>query len=166
MMNAKNCSLNISCKLTFVFLLLALISCKTASVNYRVPESNQIRLQSEGNHQNTWRADDLSINYRYSQNTGVLKINGRIVFSDHIKNYAYLENFDLYIHFVDADHKIIANRDISPLSNYNEVKDMTFEKSLEVPPGTTAITFSYSGEARTNGGEKDPRWNFWRTPEG
>lgn len=165
-MNAKNHILKPSCSLAFVFLLLALVSCRTVSVNYRVPESNQIQLQSEGSHQNTWQTDDLSIEYRYLQNAGILKISGRIVFSDHIKNYAYLENFDLIIHFLDADHKIIADRDISPLSNYNEVKDLTFEKSLKVPPGTTAITFSYSGEARSSGGEKDPRWNFWKTPKG
>jgi hypothetical protein len=160
-----------------LFLLTMQMGCLSLSSNYKglvVPPENLIVIQNEGSHEGKWQTEDISVTYLYTRNVDILKISGLIDFDDSLKgNFDYLNDFDLWIYFVNSENKIAGNIRISPLTAFNQIEAAPFEKKVELPPDTQAIVFSYSGHVSDGGGagiynkgEGGIFWSFWKTPHG
>jgi len=153
-----------------LFLLSTLVGCTSFSSNYKglvVPSKNLILLQKEGSHNGKWQAEDISVSYHYTRSVDVLKISGRIDFADSLKgNFTRLEDFDLWIYFVNSENKIVGNTGTSPFTAFNEIEAAPFEKIVELPADTQAMVFAYSGRASDVGGEGELHHTFWKTPLG
>ena len=158
-----------------VILIIAGISCQSLHLNYvglQIPAENRIFLKDSATHQDLWQTEDLTIAYTYNRNDNRFKISGTIDFSDALTyNYTYMDYFDLWIHFVDAENIIIATRSISPIVTFYMIEKTSFERNLDVPPSATAFVFSYSGHASEGAATSAARdggisWDFWKTPHG
>ena len=159
-----------------LFLLSTLMGCASFSSNYKglvVPPENLIALKNEGSHEGKWETEDISVTYRYTRNVDSLKISGLIDFDDRLKgNFNRLEDFDLWVHFVNSENKIADNIRISPFTAFNQIEAAPFERNITLPPETQAIVFSYRGhvgEDSTGGTDKPDggiSWTFWKTPLG
>ncbi len=160
-----------------ILMISILVSCSSLSFSYiglTVPENNLIYLKNEGTHEGLYQTGDITVNYTYSKNEGRLKISGLINFDNSLKyNFSRIDYFDLWIHFVNSENKIIKNISVSPITFFNEIEATPFEKILELPPDTKAIVFSYSGRVSDGGssskdevGGGGSSWKFWKTPQG
>lgn len=152
-----------------------LISCQSIrldDVGLQVPAPSRILLEDSGTRQAVWQADELSVNYTYHRDGTRLDISGKIDFSDALKyNFSAMSRFDLWIHFVDAEGKIIASRSLFAMPPFHMIEETPFERRLKLPPNAGAFVFSYSGYARDGGGGSKSGddgaidWDFWKRPD-
>jgi hypothetical protein len=146
------------------------MGCLSFSSNYKglvVPSENLIVLQNEGSHEGKWQTEDISVTYLYTRSVDILKISGLIDFADSLKgNFIRLDDFDLWIYFVNSENKIAGNIRISPFTAFDQIKAAPFEKNVELPPDTQAFVFAYSGHASDAGGQGELSEAFWKTPHG
>ncbi len=159
----------------YLLLLTALVSCRSIFKGYNgliVPAENLIVLQNEGSIEGKWQTEDISVNYLYSKNVDHLKISGRIDFDDSLKyNFNRLNDFTLWVHFINSDNTIVGNLLISPFTSLDMIEEISFEKNVELPSDTQAIVFSYSGHVSEGGsgqygpGDGGVSWSFWTTPQ-
>ena len=159
-----------------LFSFTSFISCKKTRLNYyglNVPQEKLVSLKSGGPHEYSWQTEDITVQYQFTHNENSFKLSGWVDFSNNIKNYRQLEYFYLWVHFIDSENKIIATTDLLPLAYFYEVNKMSFEKTIELPPGVKAFVFSYSGYATEISGGGGPGdsdggtdWKFWKTPHG
>jgi hypothetical protein len=154
-----------------VILIAAGISCQSIRLSYdglQVPAENRILLKDAGTHQDIWQADDLTINYTYQRSGASFDISGWIDFSDALKNFNSMDHFDLWIHFVDAENRIIDTRSLFPHLPFHRIEAIPFERRLDLPPNARGFVFSYSGRA-VDGAEGDDGggadWDFWKRPQ-
>lgn len=157
-----------------ILLTTVLGACRFGSFTYRgvtVAEENIIVLKEAGPHEEVWKTEDLSVKYSYHKEADRLKFSGLIDFDDSLKyNFTRLDDFDLLIHFLDAENTILAYQYLSSQSYYYEIVEIPFDIDFALPPGTRSISFSYEGEASEGGSNRfDPQdggtfWHFWRTP--
>jgi len=147
------------------------ISCQSIRFNYNgmpVPEKNRISLKDAGTHQGIWQTHDLTVHYSYHRNGGRFDISGRIDFSDALKHFSSMGHFDLWIHFVDAENRIVDTRSLSPLLPFQRIEAISFEKHLNLPPDAKGFVFSYSGRAfdgTENNEDGGADWDFWKRPQ-
>ncbi len=153
-----------------LFLLSTLMGCISFSSDYKgliVPSENLIVLQNQGSHEGKWQAEDIFVTYHYTRSVDILKISGLIDFADSLKgNFTRLDDFDLWIHFVNSENKITGNIRISPFTAFNQIEAAPFEKNVELPADTQAMVFAYSGRASDAGGQGELSETFWKTPQG
>jgi len=159
---------------TVILLVTVLGACRFGFPTYRgvtVAEEDIIVLEEAGPYEKVWKTEDLSITYSYHKEADRLKFSGLIDFDDSLKyNFTRLDDFDLWIHFLDAENIILSSQDLSPQSFYFEIVEIPLEIDFTLPPGTRSISFSYEGFASEGGSNRsDPQgggtfWNFWRTP--
>ena len=157
-----------------ILLATGLGACRFVSTSYRgvtVDAENIIVLEEAGPHTEVWKTEDLSVNYSYHKEADRLKFSGLIDFDDSLKyNFTRLDDFDLLIHFLDAENTILAYQHLARHSFYFEIVEIPFDIDFALPPGTRSISFSYDGEASEGGSNRlDPEgggtsWHFWRTP--
>lgn len=148
----------------YVLLLLAgvlLGGCQSAlltSSGRMVPASQRIELAANGTQSGSWATRDLSINYRCVESSGQLQILGNIQFGDYLRNgYRYIVYFHSGVLLLDAQGRVLANRSLTTTNAYaNSTQLVPFKRTFDLPAGTTAIAFTYTGQARSvssdNGG--------------
>jgi len=159
-----------------ILFLVAIVACSARLFSYKgleVSENNLIRLENGGPHDGIWSTGDLAVVYRYTRKADNLQISGDIRFEDSLRyNFTRLDHFDLWIHLLNSENKIVEYRNLSPHVHYFEIDKIPFDETIPLPPGINAISFSYSGRASEGGNDRDEKtgggtsWEFWKTPQG
>ena len=126
----------------FIVVLLgiwALMGCVPSHEGRIVPQQNRIALKAGGPHQGAWIRNHATFDFVYTRTPGQLGLSGNLS----ITGLRYrLTSFTFWLHFLDADGKIIRNQ---ALFSTSQMKSVTMNHNLNLPAGTTAISFSYSG---------------------
>jgi hypothetical protein len=159
-------------------LTILLVACtgKTFTYNGRwVAQDDRISLQAGGPHKGSWQTRDLAIEYNYEKETQALHISGAVTLGDHLTTgFSSLDYLTLDIFALDADG-IILNSELMRTFGYRRsmafIGEMTFDRQIDLPDGTSAIAFGYRGRASQGGGgirrtrEGDRiDWDFWKIP--
>ena len=120
-----------------------------------VSESNIIPLKRGGPHEGSWNTKQVSFDYSYThQQPNAINISGEIFC--HEASYWTLEIVDsliFRISFIDSDAKLIENRILwtRGVDNFTYQWHVS-DRTVELPPNTAAIGFSYLGSVREAGG--------------
>ena len=161
---------------SLILLMVIFVSCKSGFFSYTgalVEPNNRIDLPEESAHKALLKTGDLSVHYSYARDSNRLKLTGFIEFDDSLKyNFSTIENFAFEVHFVNSDSKVIGSSIVVFFSYPQAIETIPFKHSFELPPGTYAMAFSYTGTARDVGGSDKESgssgsadyWRFWMTP--
>ncbi len=122
---------------------------------------NRVALDDGGPHAGIWKTGDIAIHYRY------LWADDRLVIKGEVKRQARLQYFHrlhawMWIHFLDTNGYVLASRRLWAQNGsdvYGQIR-YRFNRDWQLPPGSRAVGFSYSGRAR----DRDVGWDFWRLP--
>ena len=142
-------------------LLLALVTVFSGCVSVfspyegkEVSENNRIPLMQGGPHEGNWETEQVGFRYSYTLRSNTLSISGELFcHAASFWTYEIVDSLVFRISFIDSDAKLIESRILWSL-----VTDKFFyqwqikERSLELPPNTAAVGFSYSGSIREGGG--------------
>ena len=127
--------------------LVSMIACQSRLFSYRgrtIEPDRRMNLMVDGSYEGIWETFDLTINYRYEKKAETLQLSGDAELSDHYKfNYAALRNFFLTLFFLDDKGKVQESELLLNASFSNIDDRFTFNKSLEIPRGTSSIAFYY-----------------------
>lgn len=135
---------------------LALIGCKSTSAYYlgwQVENESDAQLSAD-QQQGHWKTFDLDLNYKYDTAGDVLNISGTIALSFFYEmNTSRIRNLDVYLFFLDNDSKVLETAELSrSVERSQPYRTLEFNKSLQVPTGTSLIAFGYKGAAWEDGG--------------
>ncbi|UCG06284.1 MAG: hypothetical protein JSV83_20615 [Desulfobacterales bacterium] len=159
-------------------LIILLVACAGKMFTYMVSwvaENDRISLEAGGPHKGNWQTRDVAIEYAYQQDTQNLQISGVLKLGDYLTTgFSALEYLTLDIYKLDADG-IVLDSELIRTFGYRRYMDylgkMTFNKQLDLPEGTSAIAFGYSGKVTQGGGGfRETRtgdridWQFWKVP--
>jgi len=140
----------LKCMLVLLAILLAAFqsSCVSPGQMTVAPE-RRIPLVKDTPQEGSWESIDLALKYQYVEQTGVIQLS---VTGKAKRKYDQLL---VWVELVDAEGKILETKTIynsgfrSGLSRGKPHKG-TIEKTLEIPPETTAIAFQSSLKPRKN----------------
>ena len=154
--------------LAITVLCCLIVSCQGNLLTYkgsRVTPGESISLL-EGEHSGYWQTRDLRINYTYSKKGNQMQISGDIDFAGWLGyNFQNILYFNISMFLVDDQETILQSSGVTSSSNFAQSQDsMSFSKTLDLPPGTTAIAFGYTGEARGIGDEEAGTTSFFYIP--
>ena len=143
---------------------MVLAACQTNIFTYRGATAKsdiRIALEDGGPHTGSWSTYDLSVQYEYTTVGDTLKLSGDIALRH---NWPVVETFDMRLHFLDRDNRILDSRNFYYFGYRRPLSDaeLSFMKTFTVPEGTEAFGFSYDGELRGHG--DDGGWSFWLDP--
>ena len=155
-------------------LLLGLLGCRHGVFTYNgriVKPENRIPIMEGGPHTAVWKAEDLTVNYRYQRQDGTLEISGTVAFADHlVYNFRDFSNFILTLYFTDADGKILGDHTLTGAGMGQPIEEIPFHRRPALPPGAAGMVFGYQGRAVDMSGgdafgvEGATDWEFWKTP--
>lgn len=154
----------------------AVVACQAHFLSYRgavARQESRLALREGGPHREFWRARDLSVSYHYWRGQGKLELSGTVELANGLRhNFTTLEHLFLQAHLLDAEGRVLESRGILTSEYRHMVRKLRFKRCLELPPGTTAIAFSYTGRVRDGGGTgrvlgeggDGDSWDFWMHP--
>ena len=153
----------------WILLLAGLAACQSSLTSYRgkpVDAENRFDLPAGGPHKGSWQTRDLRVEFQYLREQQDLQISGLVKPQTYLRHFNILENLILSLHFVDAGGKVLVDEAIMSAGYRIEMPEkMAFRANLKVPPGSTAIAFSYRGSAAIVGESGgDNGWDFWKGP--
>ena len=122
---------------------------------------NRVALTSGGPHIGTWQTNDIAIHYRYVWDEDRLAIEGQVKRQARIRYFHRLHAW-VWIHFLDRNGYVLASRRLWAQNGsdvYGQIR-YGFNRDWQLPPGSQAVGFSYTGRAR----DRDVWWDFWRLP--
>lgn len=161
--------------LLFLF-IGALVACQSRLFSYRgatAEQQSRIALLEGGPYVGFWKTEDLSMHYRYLRYPENLELSGVVELANRLKyNFTTLEYLFLQVNLLDAEGKVLESKVVLTSDYRHMIKKLPFKRSLELPPGITAIAFSYKGRVLEGGGTTrvledagdGDSWDFWRTP--
>jgi hypothetical protein len=120
-----------------------------------------------GRHTGQWETRDVRVNYTYSRDADQLDVSGRLKFADQIAyNFANIMYFNLRLFLLNDQGTVLHSTGVATSATFADAQDaLSFNKSLQLPPGTVAIAFGYTGEARGTGDMEDAgTTSFFHSP--
>ncbi len=131
--------------------VLVLAGCRTHLLNLTrgpVPEAYRKPLVEGEPQYNNWRGADLTLDYNYLKTQNTLDLAGRISFDRGTEmNFGNIDNLRMSIYFLDNQGNILGSSGIYSTYWLRSESNPTFRTRLTVPPGASAIAFSYDGQA-------------------
>ncbi len=152
--------------LLFFLITGFLIACQSNPLTFegdQVEEKNRVMLQEGGPHSNVWDTENVLVSYDYTRSGTQLDISGAIELRGGAANFHYVNKFSLTLYFLTPGGEIIESETIFSAGRTGRTENWEFDRTLEMPPGTGALAFGYSGEVRGTGRDTAP-WSFWETP--
>jgi len=153
------------------FVCLLLFGCQASVYKHSVSSGGTVQADKRisllgGEHFGTWKTFDLTIPYRYARNQDRLELSGEVDFSNRIKfNFQIMESFFVTVMLLNDQGTVLQNVDVGSSFYFADSDDpIKFAKTFVVPPGTTAMAFSYTGTARGIGSNGDTNTDFWDFP--
>jgi hypothetical protein len=157
-MNGSNRFLHFQYKWrTAVLLLLAgmlLSGCQgsfLSSSGKLVPPRDRITLAAAGEQSGSWETRDLLIHYKYVRTANRLQISGNMQFGDYLRKvYPSIIYFHAGMLMLNEQGRVLATRSVATTNSYaNSSTLVPFRATYDLPPGTTAIAFTYTGQGRS-----------------
>jgi hypothetical protein len=161
-----------------IHLIFACAGVNPLSPGAWVEENDRIALQDGGPHKGNWQTRDLTIDYEYREAAKNLQITGTIKLADYIpKGFSTLDYLRIYIHFLASNGVVLETKSVKffgYLRYLDYLEKMSFKSQMDLPEGTVAFAFSYSGRASQGGGggsfvgdnsnSGQIAWDFWKVP--
>lgn len=157
-------------KLLLLLVIFLLNGCQAnllTSGRGTVPEADQITLVDNKEHVGTWQTRDLTIRYRYFRNQNQLEISGDIQFGDYLRQgFRNIVYFNSKLLLVNDQGKVLETRGLATTNYYADSEYLVpFKVTLNLPAGTTAMAFTYTGKARSiDSGDGGFGTDFWYSP--
>lgn len=161
-------------RVLFIVVLLVLASFASAPAftlltpGYRgdkIQAGYQIPIKS-GEHTGAYRTNDVSVNYRYLKSGDDLNMSGTVRFVGGIPmNFNYVDYFHLGMLLGNSEGAILSNHGLTSASwvNLTGPSDQVhFSRNLVLPPKTTVMAFTYTGQASEGGAGGNTQ--FWQYP--
>lgn len=104
-------------------------------------------LEEGGPHQGSWENFDIKIQYSYVQDDDKLTISGQSELGQHYQmNYEEVRYLYGYLFFLNGEARILGTDSLFFVVGTTE--DITrFNKTINIPFGTTGLAFGYDGKA-------------------
>ncbi len=134
-----------------VLTCLGVLGC--AGVVSSISPERRISLIEAENNQGNFSYGSLTLQYNYSLTGGNMVVGGSSMMLAGKATYSdRFDSLDIYVVFLDAAGTVLQRKFIYS-SGYKtgagRVSDRAFQKTLEVPAGSEAITFTYSEVERS-----------------
>jgi len=140
----------------FFLLFFGLTSCQSTESFYRGYTVENESLSPLGNQQGSWKTFDLELTYQYQQTDNILDITGSAALSLYYElNTSRIRTLDVYLFLLDDESKVLETVYLTRRLEFSPEENLTFTKTLKIPPGTTSIAFGYKGTALGDGGGDD-----------
>jgi len=111
-----------------------------------VPTAQRLNLVETGANEMVFKNGNLNVIYSYDIQGTLFNITGRT------NKPQGLDSFNLRLLFLDADGKVLQQSIIATVGfreDRRAASELNFIKTLQLPTNTSAVSFSYSGIART-----------------
>jgi hypothetical protein len=113
-----------------------------------------------------WITKDIQLSYRYHlQHISLLELSSELTFDNYLTTgFSSIEVFSLSILFLGSDGHVIGQKALYVVSGNQPIDQrMRFDRSIELPEGTQAFSFSYSGKVSTGSGRGGGQttWDFF-----
>jgi hypothetical protein len=154
---------------TLLLLLPALVilaGCSRLLLSYegaRIKQGHAIPIVEGDRQRGRYTTLDVTIDYSYNKvSEDRLEISGTVQLADYFRDNYSLRYFHLSLLVGDEGNTIVKRY---PLTSSGYRQRITFDKSLELPQGASAIVFAftYTGQS-VSGGEGGGSWDFWGVP--
>lgn len=154
--------------LALVVLGCLMAGCQGSLLSYRggtVSPGESIELL-EGEHSAYWPTRDLRINYTYSKNSNQLNLSGNVKFADWLGfSFNNILVFNLQVFLLNDQGTVLQAAGLATSPSYAQAQSLlNFTKTMSLPPGTTAMAFGYTGEARGTGDDDSGTTSFFYIP--
>lgn len=151
------------------------------SVGRPTKPHSRITLQIPGDHQERWQTNDIAINFNYQREADLFALTGMTIqmFGDvelqkRLYNFPVISYLRIWVHFLDDEGLILSTHRLWTASRQTDTHLIRFgfRRQFPLPPNSTMLTFSYTGEMTDGGGRRGPGgqtgdrvdWSFWWTP--
>jgi len=112
-----------------------------------------VKLDKDANSAGTWQTFDLTINYTYALDEGILEIAGQGELSQHYQMmYNKVRTLSVYLFLLDGDGLVLETVDIPAFLNSTEDK-FTFSKFFKDNASVRGFSFGYRGVAYDSDGQ-------------
>lgn len=139
--------------LLFMVVLTSLGVLGCAGIVSSIPPERRISLVEAENNQGTFSSGALTLEYNYALTGGNLVMGGSNMILAGKATYSNrFDSLDIYVAFLDTAGTVLQQKSIYSSgyrSDEGKVSGRAFQKTLEVPAGSEAITFIYSEIARS-----------------
>jgi hypothetical protein len=157
--------------LLLVLLWVAVMGCAGLKVPYEGttarPENRFLLASIEGKSA-LWQAKDIALHYVASREGTTLHISGTVERLNTIKNFPTINSLRVSVHFITDDGIIVDSKQLwsAGASADDTFVRWTFSKQYPLPPGASAIGFSYRGFVSQGGGDSGGQdgWTVWQRP--
>jgi hypothetical protein len=158
-------------QLMLVSLWVAVIGCAGLKAPYEgalARPENRFLLATIDGKSSLWQAKDIAIRYVASSAADTLQISGTVERLNTIKNFPTINSLRVAIHFITKDGIILDSKQLwsAGVNADDTFVRWTFSKQYPLPPGASAIGFSYWGVVSMGGGESGGQddWEVWQRP--
>ena len=123
--------------------------------------AEKVVLNKEASQVGTWETFDLKIAYNFSVKGDLLEISWEAELGDHQKMvYDHVRSLDIYLFFVDHDSRVLLTQPLDRSFRGSTEQTQSFTRSYQIPGGTKALSFGYSGQVM----EQDGQMTFYLLP--
>jgi hypothetical protein len=148
-----------------------LIGCAGLALSYvgtAARPDNRLPLEGLRGRADVWQTRDVAIHYTTARDGEVVVIDGRVERLGPIKNFAHIDDFRIWLHFIDADGIVIASRLLwaAGVGGDAQLVRWTFSRRYGLPARATAFGFSYRGAFSETGGDQKGQadWEVQQRP--
>ena len=116
-----------------------------------VPPRDRINLAGAGEQAGSWQTRDLLIHYKYVRTADQLQISGDMQFGDYLRKvFPFIIYFHSGVLLLNDQGRVLATKNLATTNSYADSSTLVpFRVTYALPPGTTAIAFTYTGQARS-----------------
>jgi hypothetical protein len=148
--------------------LIVLTGCQGPLLSYKgekVRNVYRIALADGTQKSDRYESPHLTIDYYRDRNGNELRLSGTVTFTSRVRNnFTVIPNFYLTVFFTDAKGTILEEKGIPTPGVGDPEHPMRFNEMLLLPPGTTHMAFSYSGQGRIGSGRSGGATTFVLVP--
>ena len=158
-------AINATGYLLSVLLVIAAAGCATTAspVGSTSKQTDQIALKEGGPHSKKWESKDVVLTFTYTWKSDSIQLEGTADLTPRLtKAFIEVRKLAILANLMDQDKVILASESIV-LSGRRPIDTFRFNRSMDLPPGTVGLNFSYAGTVIDAGTD----WidmNFWRVP--
>ena len=154
---------------TIVALCLALGGCQGSLFNVQgksIEYTDRLALKTGGEQSGQYKADEITVDYRYVRTGDDLKMSGTIRFNYSMQgNFSTVSTFSLALVLADAQGTILAQQGLATAYDHKSSEPVNFSTTMIIPRQTEMMAFSYTGAASGAGTSGSPS-SFWHNPAG
>ena len=154
-----------------VVLVVAAVGCASmgsmgsmgSTVGSTSKQVDGITLQAGGPHSTRWESKDVVLNFTYTLQSDSIQLEGKAELTPRLtKAFFLVKKLAILANLMDQDRVILASKSIV-LVGKGPIDTWRYKKSIDAPPGTVRLNFSYNGTAFDVSTDQIDM-KFWRVP--